>query len=435
MAARSFLGDMLTTLFERRQTATNFGDNRSLSDMCRSLLDAEGEISGLKLAQAILDRYARLTPDETLEFFLFLNNALEVDMAALNDAIVEYGLTQSMAGYAKISALSESPRQELLRRLNQPPGATQALVNMRRDLLEALEGTPELARSDLDFQHLLRSWFNRGFLVLQPINWESPASILEKIVEYEAVHAISDWDDLRRRLYPQDRRCFAYFHPSMPDEPLIFVEVALTKSVPSSIQRLLSEERKHRDAQDTKVAVFYSISNCQKGLRGISFGNLLIKQVVAELQQELPGLETFVTLSPIPKLNTWLADQSDIKGVEPLIQGTADQITVKAAATHYLLSAKNTHGAPFDPVARFHLGNGAQIFAVHGAADLSENGLRQSGGAMVNYQYDLDVIEQNHEKFVQSGEVCISPAFQAAQQKSRPKRAAAKTRPKSRASH
>ena len=427
MAERSFLGDMLTTIFERRRVPPNSGDDRSLISLCQSLLDAEGEVSGLKLAQTILDRYAVLSSEEKLDFFLFLNNALEVDMTALTEAISEYRLTQSLRDYAKISTASESPRLELLRRLNQPPGATQALVNMRKDLLVALDERPELSRSDLDFQHLLRSWFNRGFLVLQQISWESPASILEKIVEYEAVHAIDDWDDLRRRLYPQDRRCFAYFHPCMPEEPLIFVEVALTRSIPNSIQQVLSDEREHRDVRDARVAVFYSISNCQKGLKGVSFGNLLIKQVVAELQQELPELETFVTLSPIPKFTTWLSDQTDLEDLEELVDGTADEASVRAAAAQYLLNAKNPKGAPFDPVARFHLGNGAQIFAVHGAADLSDNGLQQSCGAMVNYQYDLDLIEQNHEKFVQSGEVCVNPNFQIAPPRSVISRARRKT--------
>ena len=335
-------------------------------------------------------------------------------MAALSDAIAEYRLTQSVRDYAKVSASSESPRLELLRRLNQPPGATQALVNMRQDLLVALDERPELSRSDLDFQHLLRSWFNRGFLVLQQISWQSPASILEKIVEYEAVHAIDDWDDLRRRLYPQDRRCFAYFHPCMPEEPLIFVEVALTHSIPNSIQQVLFDEREHRDVHDARVSVFYSISNCQKGLKGVSFGNLLIKQVIAELQQELPELETFVTLSPIPKLMSWLSDQPDVEDFEDLVTGTADETTVRTTAARYLLNAKTSKGTPFDPVARFHFGNGAQVFAIHGAADLSDNGLQQSLGAMVNDQYDLDVIEQNHEKFVQTGEVCKKPNFQIA---------------------
>ncbi|MEO0402845.1 MAG: malonyl-CoA decarboxylase family protein, partial [Pseudomonadota bacterium] len=293
------------------------------------------------------------------------------------------------------------------------PGATRALVAMRTDLLSALRDLPELGRTDLDFRHLLRSWFNRGFLVLRQISWETPASILEKIVEYEAVHAIRDWDDLRRRLYPQDRRCFAYFHPTMPDEPLIFVEVALTMTVPGSIQHVLADDRDTRKPHDTKVAVFYSISNCQTGLKGISFGNLLIKQVVDELRQELPNLDTFVTLSPIPKFNLWLSEQDGDEAARQILQGRADADLIRDRAARYLATARNGRGAPFDPVARFHLGNGAQIYAVHSDADLSENGQHQSSGAMVNYHYDLDLLEQNHERFVQEGAVSMTDAFRA----------------------
>ncbi|MEL7459740.1 MAG: malonyl-CoA decarboxylase [Pseudomonadota bacterium] len=410
MAERSFLGDMLTTLFERRRVEAPTSDDRSIEAMCLALLDAEGEVSGITLAQSIVDRYAQMDAAEKLAFFGFLNDALEVDIAALEWAIGSYKTSGSPADYHQIAAHAEPRRQELLRRLNQAPGATQALVHMRTDLLAALKDAPELARTDLDLQHLLRSWFNRGFLVLRQISWETPASILEKIVEYEAVHAIRDWDDLRRRLYPEDRRCFAFFHPAMPDEPLIFVEVALTQTVPSSIQHVLADDREHRPAHDTRVAVFYSISNCQTGLKGISFGNLLIKQVVTELRQELPGLETFVTLSPIPKLTQWLRAQDD-PSFGDILDGTAPPDSVRAVAATYLMAAKTADGAPYDPVARFHLGNGAQIHAVHGAADLSENGIRQSGGAMVNYEYDLNLIEQNHERFVLEGAISTSSGF------------------------
>ena len=410
MSERSFLGDMLTTLFERRRSNASANDDRSIEEMCHSLLDAEGEVSGITLARAILDRYAEMSDAQKTSFFGFINSGLEVDLDALEDAIATYKDTQAVRDYHASSVQAEPKRQELLRRLNQAPGATHALVKMRTDLLQAVKDDPELARTDKDFKHLLRSWFNRGFLVLRQISWETPASILEKIVEYEAVHAIYDWDDLRRRLYPDDRRCFAFFHPAMPDEPLIFVEVALTQTVPDSIQRVLADKREHRQAHETKVAVFYSISNCQAGLKGISFGNLLIKQVVAELRQELPGLETYVTLSPIPRLMTWLNDNED-PNLERIRDGDLPPEEIRALAAGYLLSAKTASGAPFDPVARFHLGNGAQIHAVHGAADLSENGLKQSGGAMVNYEYDLNLIEQNHERFVQEGAISTSPGF------------------------
>jgi len=228
--------------------------------------------------------------------------------------------------------------------------------------------------------------------VLRPINWGSPAHILEKIIAYEAVHAIDSWDDLRRRLQPADRRCFAFFHPAMPDEPLIFVEVALTQGIPSSVQALLAEDRAAMPASRADTAVFYSISNCQAGLASISFGNSLIKQVAADLAAELDGLKTFVTLSPIPGLTTWLdREKIDHK------KATPEQM--QAFAAHYLLSAKGRGDLPFDPVARFHLGNGAIVHAVHAGADTSPKGQSQSGGAMVNYLYDLDKVEQNHEKF------------------------------------
>ncbi|MGI9368635.1 MAG: malonyl-CoA decarboxylase domain-containing protein [Ruegeria sp.] len=413
MVQRSFLADMLTTLFERSPTLFAGKDKRTLEEMCLALLDAEGEVSGLRLAQSILDRYAGLNRDEKHTFFKFLNDALDLDIPTLEQAVSAYAKSQDSTDYRRLAIAAEPRRQELLRRLNQPPNATQMLVKMRAELLEALPNHPDLRRTDLDFQHLLGSWFNRGFLVLRQVSWETPASILEKIVEYEAVHAINDWDELRRRLYPQDRRCFAYFHPTMPDEPLIFVEIALTMNTPDSIQHLLTDERQTRNAQDTKVAVFYSISNCQAGLTGISFGNLLIKQVVDELSQELPRLESFVTLSPIPGLNTWLAEQADTPMAATVLKGTASEDEVRQMAAEFLLNAKNTKGAPLDPVARFHLGNGAQILAVHAEADISEAGQAKSSGAMVNYQYDLKVIEQNHERYVHHGHIATAPAFRS----------------------
>ncbi|SLN50401.1 Malonyl-CoA decarboxylase (MCD) [Pseudoruegeria aquimaris] len=416
MSQRSFLGDMLTTLFERRRRGAGTADARSIEEMCRALLDTEGEVAGPSLAQAILDRYTGLDVEGRAAFFAFLNDGLEIDIDALEAAIATYRAEATPQAYRRIGACAEPPRQELLRRLNQPPGATHALVTMRRDLLAAVRKDPALARTDQDFRHLLRSWFNRGFLMMRQISWETPASLLEKIVAYEAVHAIHGWDDLRRRLYPQDRRCFAFFHPSMPTEPLIFVEVALTMTIPGSIQHLLSEERETRAAEDTKVAVFYSISNCQAGLKGVSFGNLLIKQVVSELRKELPGLEHFVTLSPIPGLCRWLESAPEHGDAEELRAGHCPPETLRRIATRYLLEAKDAAGLPLDPVARFHLGNGALIHAVHPEADVSPKGLQQSGGAMVNYEYDLSLIETNHERFVQSGEIAASPAVRAALQ-------------------
>jgi malonyl-CoA decarboxylase len=254
---------------------------------------------------------------------------------------------------------------------------------------------------DLDFRHLFSSWFNLGFLVLRPINWDSPAQILEKIIAYEAVHEIHSWDDLRRRLEPEDRRCFAFFHPAMPDEPLIFVEVALTKGIASSVQTLLAEERQQLSEDQADTAVFYSISNCQAGLANISFGSSLIKQVAADLRAAHPQLTTFVTLSPIPKLAAW-AEQSGVT----LPSDSPQELC--ASVAEYLLNAKRKDGSPFDPVARFHLGNGAELHAIHAGADLSAKGLAQSGGAMVNYLYDLGRATQNHEQFAATQQVLAS---------------------------
>ena len=277
---------------------------------------------------------------------------------------------------------------------------------MRADLLRLIPRSDPRARIDLDFQHLFTSWFNRGFLVLRPISWESPASILEKIIAYEAVHAIDSWDDLRRRVEPIDRRCFAFFHPAMPDEPLIFVEVALTRGIPGSVQKLLAEDRDPLAAERADTAVFYSISNCQAGLAGISFGNSLIKQVAEDLAAELPNITNFVTLSPIPTLTRWMREE----GIDP---ATLDAEALRACAARFLLNAKRGDGLPYDPVTRFHLGNGACVHAVHAGADISEKGMAESAGAMVNYRYDPDTFAENHERFAGEKEVVASKEVRA----------------------
>ena len=351
-----------------------------------------------------------------LEFFEFLNEALEFEADQISELANQYAEDRSTEAFQRLSEAVEPRRQELLRRLNQPTGATQALVAMRVDLLRFVKTNPELQRTDIDFVHLLRSWFNRGFLVLKQISWDTPARLLDKVVAYEAVHQISDLDDLRRRLYPPDRRCFAFFHPSMPDEPLIFVEVALTAEVPGSIDDLLTEDRVPLAAEEAKVATFYSISNCQQGLAGVSFGNLLIKQVAAELKLEHPGLETFVTLSPLPGLNRWLQGlhaASEVgKAIEDILTGTAEPQDLRIMAARYLLHAKRADGLPLDPVARFHLGNGAEVFDLHAQADTSEKGMGQSSGAMVNYLYDLRHTERNHEDFALHASVAASRRIQ-----------------------
>ncbi len=403
----SFFADLLSTVFERRYRSALEPEleGRSIEELCGDLLGSSGEISGAVTARHILDRYAAMDPSEKLRFFEFLAQDMGIDADAVRRTLAEFETTPSLQSYRAFATAAEPMRQELARRLNQIPGATAQLVQMRDDLLGFVRDHPMLGPVDQDFRHLLASWFNRGFLVLRPIDWESPAEVLEKIIAYEAVHTIDSWDDLRRRVQPSDRRCFAYFHPAMPNEPLIFVEVALTKGVPGSVQGLLSDAREELTAEDADTAVFYSISNCQSGLAGISFGNSLIKQVVADLSRDLPGLETFVTLSPIPGLMQWIAETGQQIG-----EAAADQ---RQLAAQYFLAAKRDDGSPRDPVARFHLGNGALVHDVHAGADLSANGMAQSAGVMVNYLYDRALIAQNHEGYADGYKVAASPQVQA----------------------
>jgi malonyl-CoA decarboxylase len=399
----TLLADLLSTVFERRSYFGSSGkwDDRSVAMLADELVGGNGEVSGRALARQILDRFTAFEDAQKVEFFRHLALNMDIDAEAVRTTLEAYRAHPDKAGYQAFMMAAEPRRQEMIRRLNQVSGATHLLVSMRRDLLRLTKSNPELAPIDVDFKHLFASWFNRGFLVLRPISWESPAHILEKIIAYEAVHAIDSWGDLKRRLQPSDRRCFGFFHPSMPDEPLIFVEVALCKGVPGAIHTVLSDGREPLEAKQADTAVFYSISNCQAGLAGISFGNSLIKQVVTDLSLQLPGLKTFVTLSPIPKLMAWLTrDGRDVPAL--------DDAMLKKRAANYLLTAKRSDGLPFDPVARFHLGNGAIIHAVHSGADLSANGLAQSGGAMVNYLYDLRRVAQNHERFVGEQDVVAS---------------------------
>ena len=406
MSTANALGDLLSTLLLRRPFKRGGSKKGSISKLCLSLLSEVTEVSGLQLAGVILEKYHELDEKGRLDFFSFLNKDLDIDPDLLVSLAQKYQETQSPEIFKRLSEASEPRRKELFRRLNHAPGATADLVKMREQLLSLLRENPSYARTDFDFIHLLRSWFNRGFLVLRQITWDTSASILEKIVEYEAVHEIKNLEDLRRRLLPKDRRCFAFFHPSMPDDPLIFVEVALTNGVATSIQKVLSESREEIDLQGANSAIFYSISNCQEGLSGISFGNSLIKQVAQDLSREMPHLKTFVTLSPIPGLTKWIKDE----GLEKLAE---DQGMLKQITAHYLVEAKGKNRRPIDPVAKFHLGNGATIHQINIDADLSEKGLLQSKGVMVNYLYDLSKISQNVELFSKEGDISASTAIKA----------------------
>lgn len=417
----SLLADITSSLFDRRQLGLRRGrkpqtGGRRIEDLCHDLLTTRGDVSGAALAASIFDTYAGLSAADKLRFFRFLNDEMDLDTVALSDALRTYAATGEAQDYRHLMQLGEPRRQELARRLNQVRGATELLVEMRADLIGFLKDAPDLMRLDMDFRHLFKSWFNRGFLVLRPINWQSPAHILEKIIAYEAVHAIHSWADLRRRLEPHDRRCFAFFHPAMPDEPLIFVEVALTKGVPGSVQSLLAEGRAPLESSEADTAVFYSISNCQDGLAGVSFGNQLIKQVAGDLSRELPSLKTFVTLSPVPTLMRWLRDT----GRE---DAARDPETLRRLTAYYLAEVKRDPGVPRDPVARFHLGNGAILHDVHAGADTSENGMAQSGGAMVNYLYDLSKVSKNHQAFADGEKVAMSSQIAALVRQVQPKAA------------
>ena len=441
-AKPSFLSGILSAIFERgrahaRRDAPSEARRARLSRhaaadlpaLCARLISADhGEASSVAMAGEILAGWSALDTQGQLDFLVALASGFGPDPARLDRAIDAYRAQPGAETVMELHYAAEPPRQEVLRRLNYAPLGAQTLVRMREAALPHLAGHPALRALDADFVHLFSSWFNRGFLVLRRIDWSSPANILEKIIRYEAVHEIRNWDDLRRRLEPHDRRCFAFFHPALVDEPLIFVEVALTGGVPSGIDGLLAAGPSPAAGARPDTAVFYSISNCQTGLKGISFGDFLIKQVVDELQRELPEIKTFVTLSPVPGFAAWLAGQCEngdgllpdedkavlcrLTGEEwPSDGDLVDQARPRLlrAAAIYLLQAKTPSGKPLDPVARFHLGNGASLRQLDVLGDTSPRALREALGLMVNYQYKLDEIEANHERLARDGYVAAGP--------------------------
>jgi malonyl-CoA decarboxylase len=432
----AFFSGLFQTVADRGRALVGYRRPEPLSverllGLAQKLLTGRGEASGIALARSILAGYSVLTPAQRLEFLIGAATRFGADLAALGDAARAFLANPDEGLAAKLSDKAEPRRQELMRRLNHAPGGTLALVRMREDMIDAVGENPPLAALDGDFVHLFASWFNRGFLVLRRIDWTTPANILEKIIRYEAVHAIQGWDDLRRRLEPADRRLYAFFHPALGDEPLIFVEVALTDAIPAAIAPLLASDRTELSPQAATTAVFYSISNAQRGLSRVSFGNFLIKQVVEELKRELPRLANFVTLSPVPGFAAWLRrEAADENSPAISLQArralalldkpnwpskTAAKEALQRAlvplAAHYFVNARSGSGRILDPVARFHLGNGARLERLNPFGDLSEAALRQSHGLMVNYLYDLDDIERNHETFANKNEVVASSAI------------------------
>jgi malonyl-CoA decarboxylase len=398
-----------------------------LALLLRTLISERGEATGAALARRSLLLYNSLDEEGRRHFFEILAREFSPEPDAVLAAAQSYHRDPSPANLARLQRVTEPPRQEVFRRMNMAPGGTGTLVGLRLALLNELKANPQLEVVDQDLRHLLGSWFNRGFLELRRIDWRTPAAILEKLIAYEAVHEIHGFPDLKRRL-ERDRRCFAFFHPALTDEPLIFVEVAFTNELPSAVAPILSLDSVVGDPKRAKCAVFYSITSCQDGLKGISFGNFLIKQVAADLHAELPNLRTFATLSPIPGLRRWVektADQAlQWRDQAPRLalknwlnnaqQAPADsemQPLLESLAAHYLTRAWD-HGHVLDPVARFHLGNGSRLERINSNADRSPKGLKQSFGLMVNYVYDLDDVERNHEDYVNKHRVVCSNAVE-----------------------
>ncbi len=416
---------------------------RSLEAMCRALLTSRGEASGTALSREVLRAYEQMDPRRRLQFFEMLVRQFGPDAAAIQEAANEYFRTKELEAFLKLSAAVEPPRQELFRRINRAPNGTALLVAMRAELIELLPQHPKLRAVDADLRHLFGSWFNRGFLTLERISWHSPADVLEKLIRYDTVHEIQSWDDLRRRLAP-DRRCFAFFHPALPFEPLIFLEVALVRGMAREVPPLLDLAAPVLDPLAADTAIFYSINNTQRGLRGLSFGDFLIKQVLLEILAELPGVKLFATLSPLPGFGAML--QAAVRGTdsvytrarldallaefqEPLAQASGiDQpgealmnLLERGDAQHrkllaeplerlalaYLTLVPREHEG-FDPVAAFHLSNGARLERINPFADPSPRMMQASYGVMVNYRYEPDDVIDNHERFVGNGEVAMS---------------------------
>ena len=423
-----------------RNAARKVGDDRALRSLmtdCQRLLSERGEANSVAIARDLVARFTALPEQQQGSFFERLSRDFSPDPQAVLHSAQAYANEPSAGNLIRLTRLAEPPRQELLRRINRSPGGTASIVTMRRALLARVAKQPELEALEADFLHLLSSWFNPGFLQLRRVDWNAPAQLLEQLIQHEAVHAIDGWDDLRRRLQP-DRRCFAFFHPQLPDEPLIFVEVALLHDMPGAIAPLIDKASQPQAASQFRVAAFYSISNCQPGLKGVSLGNFLIKRVAEELKRELPQLKAFCTLSPIPGFARWLRSGAPFEGLakarsERFLQARQ---TVLAACDGDLdrlgsasaLRSLNTDAmqaltrlcagylgvfsttATGDPVARFHLDNGARLERLNPLGDLSAKGVKQSFGLMVNYLYDLQMVEAQHEKFT-LGEVAHSRAL------------------------
>ena len=408
------------------------GHNGDIADMCKRLLEIRAEASAVKLAGEIIDTYGSLEDEAKLAFFKTLLNEFLPDRDVLGEAIEIYQANPTPDTHMKMVKAADSPRQTLFRAINMAPNGTAAIVSMREDLRRFLRKHPRLLPVDSDIVYLLRLWFNRGFLTIERIDWDTPASILEKLIAYEAVHEIQGWEDLRRRL-AEDRRFFAFFHPALPDEPLVFVEVALMKGLTGSIASVLHADQPCAETdQAPDTAIFYSINNCQPGLVGVSFGDFLIKHVTDKLSAELPQIKTFSTLSPLPGFRKWLDEAIKFTpGDLPVAESERQTLShlqdpdwhsdearctelepvLLTLCAHYLLNVKKSD-EPVDPVARFHLRNGARLQRINWLGNPSPKGIAMSAGSLVNFVYEPKSVTQNHEAYVNNGEIVASSAVQ-----------------------
>jgi malonyl-CoA decarboxylase len=434
--ASNLVRRVLSSIADRGRTFLGSLSRAPIEQLCQDLVSERGEASGTAIAREITDRYRELTAAQRLRFFEgLLERPWLADPAAILQLAQKYHATPGAAELARLFGAAEPRRQELFRRINISPRGTETIVNMRRDLLAMMGEHPHLEPINADLVHLLTSWFNRGFLELRRIDWRTPALILEKLIAHETVHEIHGWTDLRRRL-ASDRRCFAFFHPALPDEPLIFVEVALTRGIATAIQPLIDVKGEPREAAKPDTAVFYSINNCLEGLRSISFGAFLIKQVVQELETEELRLRNFVTLSPIPGFREWLSLQKpplaaweDLRRLNG--QALSEKVSAMPAtdprrdalrrACAVYLTARRADGRAIDPVASFHLNNGASVERINWLGDVSEKGWKQSFGLMVNYAYRPQRIERNHEQYVKQGRVAVSDDVRQLLEEPKPK--------------
>ena len=382
-----------------------------------SVMSTTGEVSSIAFAGHLLDLIESETNDDLDEYLSYLLEAYDIDTESLLRNIEAYSKDKNDKNLGLIGTFSEPRLIELFRRLNATPGGTHRLIKLRERIKSLLkDGKVHLKSLDAGLLKLFKYWFNSSFLVLEKIDWSTPANVLEKIIEYEAVHEINSWDDLRARLAPNDRQCFAFFHPLIPEDPLIFVEVALTNQIPESIESVIKIDRDEIEYKQINTAVFYSISNCQDGLAGISFGNFLIKKVAHKLKQEISTLDKFVTLSPVPGLMRWMENKAPVT-YENCINKIDDDENLLKKTFLYLTESNREDNLPNDHVARFNLGNGAILHKINLNGDPSKKGMAQSHGIMINYLYDLDIVEKNHELFFKNKEVVLSGELKSLKKK------------------